>query len=130
MAEFVVKALDESTWPDFADLVERHDGVWSGCWCMGFHAKGAGWGKSAELNRSEKECRVREGRPHAVLVYDGSTAVTWCHFGPTDELPHIKHKKEYQSELTVLPDWRITCFFADRDYRRKGVATAALAGAL
>jgi GNAT superfamily N-acetyltransferase len=32
------RALDERTWPDFAALVERHDGVWGGCWCMAFHA--------------------------------------------------------------------------------------------
>jgi GNAT superfamily N-acetyltransferase len=29
-----------------------------------------------------------------------------------------------------LPDWRITCFFVDKEYRKKGVATTALAGAL
>jgi hypothetical protein len=30
----------------------------------------------------------------------------------------------------AAPDWRITCFFVDRDRRREGVAEAALAGAL
>jgi hypothetical protein len=29
-----------------------------------------------------------------------------------------------------LPDWRIPCFFVDRDQRKRGVAKAALAGAL
>jgi len=29
-----------------------------------------------------------------------------------------------------LPDWRIPCFFVDRDRRKDGVAKAALAGAL
>ena len=28
------------------------------------------------------------------------------------------------------PDWRITCFFVDRDHRREGVSKAALQGAL
>lgn len=28
------------------------------------------------------------------------------------------------------PDWRITCFFVDRDRRREGIANAALKGAL
>jgi GNAT superfamily N-acetyltransferase len=32
--------------------------------------------------------------------------------------------------LTRLPDWRIACFFVDRDHRHKGVAAAALTGAL
>ncbi len=130
MTEFIVKALNENTWPDFARLVEKHNGVWGGCWCMGFHEKGEGWNKSAALNREEKACRVREGRAHAALVYDGPNAVGWCQFGPTEELPRIKHKREYSKELTILPDWRITCFFVDRDYRHKGVAFIALEGAL
>ena len=130
MSVFTVKTLDESTWPDFARLVEKHNGVWGGCWCMGFHEKGEGWNKSAALNRAEKESRVKEGRAHAALVYDGSEAVGWCQFGPTDELPRIKHKREYQRSLTELPDWRITCFFVDCDYRHKGIALIALQGAL
>ena len=28
------------------------------------------------------------------------------------------------------PDWRITCFFVDRDRRKEGIAKAALEGAL
>jgi len=81
-------------------------------------------------NRTEKERRVKEGRAHAALVYDGSTAVGWCQFGPTPELPRIKNKRAYLDGLTDLPDWRITCFFVDRDYKRKGVASVALKGAL
>jgi GNAT superfamily N-acetyltransferase len=122
--------LDETTWPDFAGLVERHNGVWGGCWCMAFHAEGAGRGKSAAQNRSEKEARVREDRAHAALVYDGATCVGWCQFGPTDELPRIKRRRAYLEGLGDLPDWRITCFFVDGKYRRKGVGSAALAGAL
>ena len=45
-------------------------------------------------------------------------------------MPRIKHRKQYEAGLTDLPDWRITCFFVDREYRGKGVASAALAGAL
>jgi hypothetical protein len=130
MSDFIVKPLDESTWPDFARLVEKNNGIWGGCWCMAFHQEGVGHTKSASQNRSEKECRVREGRAHAALVYDGSTAVGWCQFGPIDELPRIKHKRDYLSGLTKLPDWRITCFFVDRNYRGKSVASIALEGAL
>jgi len=130
MTELRVRPLDEASWPDFASLVERNNGVWGGCWCMGFHAEGVGRGKTVEQNRSEKECRVREGRAHAALVYDGSLCVGWCQFGPTDELPRIKHKRAYLDGLEALPHWRITCFFVDRGRRRGGVAAAALAGAL
>ncbi len=131
MSNFIVKPLDESTWPDFVRLVEKHNGVWGGCWCMAFHPEGLRRGKpAAPPNRSVKERRVREGGAHAALVYDGSAAVGWCQFGPTDELPRIKLKRAYQEGLTELPDWRITCFFVDRDYRGKSIASIALEGAL
>jgi GNAT superfamily N-acetyltransferase len=130
MAGFSVKPLDESTWPAFARLVERHNGIWGGCWCMSFHAEGVGRGKTAAQNRSEKESRVREGGAHAALVHDGTTCVGWCQFGPTAELPRIKNRRAYQDGLTALPDWRITCFFVDKSYRGKGVASLALEGAL
>jgi len=127
---FSVRPLDETTWPDFARLVEKHNGVWGGCWCMAFHSEGVGRHKTVAQNRSEKKRRVQEGRAHAALVYDGSTSVGWCQFGPIDELPRIKHGRAYRDGLTDLPDWRITCFFVDREYRHKAVASAALKGAL
>lgn len=127
---FVVKPLDGATWPDFARLVEKHNGVWGGCWCMGFHEEGVGRDRPPAVSRAAKEERVREGRAHAALVFDGADCVGWCQFGPTAELPRIKHKRAYADGAASLPDWRITCFFVDRDHRHRGVASAALGGAL
>ena len=42
----------------------------------------------------------------------------------------LRSKRGYLDGLTNLPDWRITCFFVDRDYRGKGMASVALKGAL
>jgi GNAT superfamily N-acetyltransferase len=97
---------------------------------MAFHEEGVPGKRTVDQRRSDKENRVREGRAHAALVYDGPNAVGWCQFGPTDELTRIKLKRDYQNGLTELPDWRITCFFVDRDYRSQGVASVALEGAL
>lgn len=131
------RALDASTWPHFAALVERHNGVWGGCWCMEFHPEGA---ERSARRREMKACRVREGNAHAALVYaavaagaDGAiddTCIGWCQFGSPDELPRIKHKRAYEAGLERLPDWRITCFFVDKAQRGRGVASAALGGAL
>ena len=130
MTPYRVKSLNAATWPDFTKLVENHNGVWGGCWCMGYHAKGPGWGTSALLNKAEKGQLVAENRAHASLVYDGADCVGWCQFGPTAELPRIKSLKAYEAGLQVLPDWRITCFFVGRKHRGKGVAATALQGAL
>jgi hypothetical protein len=130
MTSFDVRPLDETTWPDFARLVEAHNGVWGGCWCMGFHPEGVGHSKSPQQNRSEKEGRVRDGRAHAALVYDGAACVGWCQFGSPDELPRIKRKRAYLEVPTARPEWRITCFFVGKSHRGRGVASRALGGAL
>jgi ribosomal protein S18 acetylase RimI-like enzyme len=130
MAVFTTRALDEGSWPDFAKLVEKNRGVWGGCWCMGFHEQGFDGRGGAADNRCRKEALVKEGRAHAALVYEDGEAVGWCQFGSPEELPRIKNRKEYLSTLEVLPEWRITCFFVDKEARGRGVAAAALAGAL
>jgi GNAT superfamily N-acetyltransferase len=97
---------------------------------MAFHPEGVGGSRRPRQNRSEKECRVRESRSHAALVYDGATCVGWCQYGSPDELPRIKNKRAYLQTRTDPPDWRITCFFVDKAYRGRGVASRALEGAL
>jgi GNAT superfamily N-acetyltransferase len=96
----------------------------------GVSCKGTGLGISAALNRAEKEALVEARRAHAALVYDGVDCVGWCQYGPPADLPRIKNAKACHATATGLPDWRITCFFVDKDYRGQGVAAAALNGAV
>ena len=127
---YTVKALDESTWDAFAALVERNNGVFGGCWCMGFHPEGVGKETTAALNRKRKLGRVRAGTTHAALVFNGDDCLGWCQFGVPDELPRIKSRAAYAKGQTTPPDWRIACCFVGKGHRRQGVAAAALAGAL
>jgi GNAT superfamily N-acetyltransferase len=130
MAEYEVKPLASDTWDAFARLVERHNGVFGGCWCTWFHTFHGEKTFTAEGNRELKERLVGEDRAHAALVFDGDEAVAWAQFGPPEELPNIHHRKEYEETLDRLPDYRITCIFIDKKYRRKGVTEIALRGAL
>jgi GNAT superfamily N-acetyltransferase len=124
-----VRALDESTWPAFAALVERNNGVFGGCWCIGFHPEGADMATPA-LNRRRKLDRVRAGTAHAALVFVGEDCVGWCQFGAPDEVPRIKSRAAYERGRTASPDWRIACCYVGKGHRRQGVAASALAGAL
>ena len=126
---YTIKALDDSTWPAFAELVERNNGVFGGCWCMGFHPEGLDR-EDAACNRDRKRDRVRAGTAHAALVFDGDDCLGWCQFGAPDEVPRIKSKAAYERTSTAAPDWRIACCYVGKGNRRKGVATAALTGAL
>jgi GNAT superfamily N-acetyltransferase len=130
-AKWKVRALDQVTWPFFAELVERCDGYPSGCWCMAFHPEGVEKGEDhASVNRKRKMARVAAGCARAALVLDGDACVGWCQFGPTDELPKIKGRAAYERSRRTLPDWRIGCCYVAKGYRRQGVAVAALEGAL
>jgi hypothetical protein len=127
---FTIKALGPDTWDAFADLAERHNGVWGGCWCTWFHTFQSEKTHTVDGNRALKEKLVRQGKAHAALVFDGDVAVGWCEWGTPDELPNIYHRKEYEEGLDRPPDYRLTCFFVDKRYRRGGVAATALRGAL
>jgi GNAT superfamily N-acetyltransferase len=129
-SEYTIKALDETTWPAFAALIGRNNGVFGGCWCMGFHLEGSGRDTTPDLNRERKLSRVKDHTAHAALVFDSGDCLGWCQFGEPDELPRIKSRPTYERGLTTLPDWRIACCFVGKGYRRKGVFAAALAGAL
>lgn len=96
---------------------------------MGFHVK-LGKGRTAAQNRAEKQQRVHEGQTHAALVLDSDDCVGWCQFGSPAELPEVKSRRRYEKDLVTQPDWRITCFFTGKGLRRRGVAHAALGGAL
>ncbi|HSJ28187.1 MAG TPA: GNAT family N-acetyltransferase [Acidimicrobiia bacterium] len=130
MAGFTVRALGADTWDAYAALIERHNGVWGGCWCLAFHPDSPERGRSLAGNRALKQRLVDEGEAHAALVFDGERAVGWCQYGSPEELPRITHRKEYDALLVEPADYRLTCFFVDRDYRRRGVSAVAPQGAL
>lgn len=131
---YIVRALDESTWDAFAELVKRNGGVFGGCWCMGHHAMDNGEsyrGKSYD-KRAKKEELVRAGRAHAALVFDADgLAQGWAKYGSLSEQPIIEHnRRAYDEAPPPQPDWRITCYYTDKRHRRQGVGRAALEGVL
>ena len=125
---YTVTSLNASTWDGFADLVERNNGVYGGCWCIGFHPE---CGQRGVSYRAIKEDRVRTDRAHAALVLDDDGAVQgWAQYGSPEELSNLKHSREYRKDPPQLPDWRITCIFVDKRHRGQGIARLALEGAL
>jgi len=130
LTDYTIRPLEPDTWEGFAGLVERHNGVFGGCWCTWFHTMNAEKERTYAANRSLKCRLVDQGRAHAALVLHDEEVVAWCQYGTPEELPNIYHRKQYEEELDVLPDYRITCIFVDKTYRRQGLSAVALKGAL
>jgi hypothetical protein len=110
--------------------VEANNGVWGGCWCMGFHPEGVGQGHTVAQNREAKHAHVEKGTVHQVLVYDDDECVGWCQYGSPVELPNINNAEAYAKGLREAPGWRIGCIFTGSGHRRHGVARAGVGAAL
>ncbi|KGM10828.1 hypothetical protein N868_13570 [Cellulomonas carbonis T26] len=52
--EYSVRLLDASTWDVFAELVERNNGIFGGCWCLGWHPEGRERGISRREVKEER----------------------------------------------------------------------------
>lgn len=125
---YVTRLLTPETWADFAALVEASNGVWGGCWCMGFHPEGS-------AARRPTTGRPRSGtRATARSTRCWSTTATRRSGGASSarrpSLPHIKNSAAYEKDLGDLPTWRIGCIFTGSRHRGKGVARAAVTAAL
>ena len=122
---FETRPLDASTWEAFAELVERNNGVYGGCWCIAHHSEDQ---RGVSDPRTLKEELVRAGRAQAALVLGGDgLAQGWCQYGSAEELG-LKHRREYEKDPPPPARWRIACIFVDRRHRGFGVARARPGG--
>jgi GNAT superfamily N-acetyltransferase len=125
---YTTRPLDASTWDAFAELVERNNGVYGGCWCVAFHT--AYYEREISDHRELKEQLARTGNAHAALVFDDQgLAQGWCQYGSPDEL-RLRHRREYHKDPPHPARWRIACIFTDKRHRGQGIARAGLQGAL
>jgi GNAT superfamily N-acetyltransferase len=122
-----VRPLTADSWDIFAELAERNNGVYGGCWCVAFQSA---YHREISDNRAFKEQLVRAGDAHAALVLDeDGRAQGWCQYGPAAEIG-FRHQREYLKDPPPVARWRIACIFSDKRHRGQGVARAALAGAV
>src|SRR3989442_8980469 len=127
---YTVRELSLRTFPDFETLAIKQ----GGCWCMFYQrSKPVGRGATSDqwkrINLRDKRTFVRQGRSHAILVFEGGTPVGWCQYGGQEELPRIDARRTYRKVAPSVGHtklWRITGFFVDPKYRGHGVAKVAL----
>jgi hypothetical protein len=75
---YSIQPLSAHTWDAFAGLVERHNGIFGGCWCAHFHAECAEREPGYEGSRKLKQQLVEAGQAHAALVMIGDEAIAWA----------------------------------------------------
>src|SRR5437764_8726591 len=53
-SSYTIAPLSPETWAAFEALVQRHNGIFGGCWCIWFHPDTPERGQGAEANRALK----------------------------------------------------------------------------
>ena len=129
-----VKEFSRETFSDFEALFGKHKGVRGGCWCTFHRCTSTQFDRMTRDERREFQKELaHQGRGYGLLVYDGETPVAWCQFGPAEGFPRYDRGRAY-AKLALgadeLPQWRISCLFADKHRRRAGLAKFALHSAI
>ena len=117
---------------NLADLerFSRGHGKFRYCSCMRWRMT------SSEFRRSDKPKRIEalrgevaNGRPTGVLAYADGVPVGWCSIAPREEFRGLERYRKL-ARIDAAAVWSVTCFFVDRQYRRRGLTVDLLEAAV
>ena len=100
------------------------------CWCQWWRLAAGEFSRSSrsQLIAALREQCAMEPVP-GVVAYLGDLSVGWCGFGPRGSMRRLERSRTIP-KIDELPVWSIVCFDVRPGYRRRGIATALLAGVI
>ncbi len=116
-------------WPDLEALFGEK-GAYAGCWCMFWRLrrtdfkKMQGEGTKAVL----KEMTCKNEVAGLIAYVDGHPA-GWCSLGPREDYAALE-KSRILTRVDDQPVWSVVCFFMAKPFRKKGLMSALLQGAV
>ena len=123
-----IESLTPKLWPAFEDLFGKN-GACNGCWCMNWRIGREYSRRSPEANKADFKAIVMRGLSPGLLAFEGNLAVGWCQLTPRSALPWLNHQWRLKC-VDDLPVWSISCFYVRKGYRRQGITSALIKGAL
>ena len=121
--------VTKKRWPDFNQLFGER-GACGGCWCMLWRLTRSEFEKQkGDGNKKAMKVIIDSGEIPGLLAYEGNTPVGWCSVSPRDNFPALERSR-VMKKVDEKPVWSITCFFIDRNYRKKGVSVQLLQAAI
>lgn len=117
-------------WDCLADLIgDRGDP--SRCWCQYNRGQGRYEHDGRDRNRAAMHDQIVDAIiPQGVLALDQKRAIGWCALAPRKDYPRLKHMQAAKLTQDEEGLWSVTCFVVRMGFRRQGVATELLQGAI
>ena len=121
--------LDRTRWDDF-ELLFGPRGACGGCWCMSWRLKKSEFelGKGEPNKRSMKDIVCRD-EPAGVLAYVDGSPIGWCAVAPREVYKRLENSRVLK-RIDDRPVWSITCLFIAKTFRRRGISTELIKGAV
>jgi GNAT superfamily N-acetyltransferase len=121
--------VTKDRWPDFETLFGKR-GACGGCWCMLWRLprkefekqKGAG-------NRRAMKAIIAAGKIPGILALSKKKPVAWCSVAPREQFPVLARSRVLKA-VDDQPVWSITCFFVDKQFRRRGLSAQMIKAAV
>src|SRR4051812_1177643 len=113
---------------DVASLLRPRNEAAPACWCLYYRLGSSDFNK---LRGEERPGHLRQLCERDVspgmLAYADGEPVGWSALGPRSEMGRLERSRTIPP-LDDRPVWSVVCFVVRAGYRRKGVASALLAG--
>lgn len=121
--------LDSTKWEDF-ELLFGPKGACGGCWCMSWRLKKSEFelGKGEPNKYSMKDIVYRD-KPAGVLAYVDDKPIGWCAVAPREVFKRLENSRVLK-RIDEESVWSITCLFIEKAFRKKGVSTELIKGAI
>lgn len=120
--------LTPDRWEDLETLFGPR-GACGGCWCMVWRLPRGQWEKGKTGgNRRAFHKLVAGGACPGILAYAGDDPVGWCAIAPRADYPGLARSRVLQP-VDEQPVWSVSCFFIQKDHRRKGLSVRLLKAA-
>lgn len=128
-----VRPLTTQRWDDVeAVFGARGCSVARRCWCMFYRVEersGFAVLSHAKRNRAGLK-RLAAGRtPPGLIGYQGGTPVGWISLGPREDYKALARSRVMRA-IDDARVWSIICFVVPSEFRKQGVATGMLDGAI
>lgn len=122
--ELTIRPVTKECWKDFEALFEGR-GSPHYCWCMAWRVnenKNSIPGKAGK--KASMKNRVDSGIPIGILAYHDDQPIAWCSIAPRESY------RKLGGDGALQDVWSIVCFFVQRRFRNRGVASSLLSAAV
>lgn len=129
-ATFKVEPVTKANYDLFVKLFGER-GACGNCWCMYYRLGNVEFnsGKQDDGNKNSMREIIMAGKPVGLLGLLGGEPVAWCALAPRNHFARLARSRVHK-RIDDKPVWSIPCLFIHKKYRRSGISSLLLNGAI